>query len=165
MQSFISPCIPDSHPHRIKSSKCHKNTVVSPDDGPIFGRNMWRLINILRTNCALRWFYLQDYRETHGQQNIKKNLLLCDFMCWRNLDALSVTQNCLDDVTQFAQIRSERPTVLATANSNTAYRVKGACAIYRAKIPQTCLRSLELNLIASSIFAIFALWAKDSPYT
>jgi hypothetical protein len=26
-------CIPDSHPHRITSTKCHKNTVVSPDDG------------------------------------------------------------------------------------------------------------------------------------
>ena len=33
-------CIPDSHPHRIKSTKCGKNTVVSPDDGPIVARNM-----------------------------------------------------------------------------------------------------------------------------
>ena len=35
-----SPCIPDSHPFRITSNKCRKNTVVSPDDGPIFSRNM-----------------------------------------------------------------------------------------------------------------------------
>jgi hypothetical protein len=66
---------------------------------------------------------------------------------------------------QFAQVRSDRPTVLAKANSNTAYRVKRPCAIYRAKIPQTCLWSLELKFIASSILAIFAVWANDSPYT
>ena len=29
------PCIPDSHPHRITSTKCRRNTVVSPDDGHI----------------------------------------------------------------------------------------------------------------------------------
>jgi hypothetical protein len=26
--------IPDSHPHRITSARCRKNTAVSPDDGP-----------------------------------------------------------------------------------------------------------------------------------
>jgi pimeloyl-ACP methyl ester carboxylesterase len=34
------PCIPDSHPHRITSTKCRTNTVVSLDGGPIFTRNM-----------------------------------------------------------------------------------------------------------------------------
>jgi len=29
----IPPCIPDSHPHTIASTKCRVNTVVSPDDG------------------------------------------------------------------------------------------------------------------------------------
>ena len=37
-------CIPDSHP---------------------------RTRHILRKNCAPIWFYLQDYTEMHGQQNIK----------------------------------------------------------------------------------------------
>jgi len=38
---FIPPCIPDSHPHRITSTKCHTNTLVSPDDdGHIVARNM-----------------------------------------------------------------------------------------------------------------------------
>ena len=36
----IPPCIPDSFPHRIPSNKFRINTVVSPDDGPIFARNM-----------------------------------------------------------------------------------------------------------------------------
>jgi hypothetical protein len=30
------------------------------------------LIDILRTNCAPSWFYLQDYTEMQVQQNIKK---------------------------------------------------------------------------------------------
>jgi len=29
-----------SHPHRITSTKCYLNTVVSPDDGHIVTRNM-----------------------------------------------------------------------------------------------------------------------------
>ena len=60
-----------SDPRRITSTKCHINTVVSPDDGPIVARNMWRLVNILRINCAPSLFYLQDYTEMHSQQNIK----------------------------------------------------------------------------------------------
>ena len=60
-------CIPDSHPHRITSAKCRINTVVSPDDGHIVARNMYRLINILRINIirinfATSWLYLQVYK-------------------------------------------------------------------------------------------------------
>ena len=33
-------CITDSHPHRIPSTECCTNTVVSPDDGPIIALNM-----------------------------------------------------------------------------------------------------------------------------
>ena len=67
-------CIPDSHPHRVTSTKCRINTVVSPDDGPIAARNMYRLtdINILRNNCAPRWFYLQDYTEMRRSTKHKK---------------------------------------------------------------------------------------------
>jgi len=32
--------IPDSHTHRITSTKCRINTVVSPDDGHVVARNM-----------------------------------------------------------------------------------------------------------------------------
>jgi hypothetical protein len=74
-EDFVPPCIPDSHPHRITRTECRISTVVSPDDGPIDARNMYRLINtyiyILRISYAPRWFYLQDYTEMHGQQNIK----------------------------------------------------------------------------------------------
>jgi len=37
---LYAPCIPESHPCRITSAKCRTNTVVSPDDGHIVGRNM-----------------------------------------------------------------------------------------------------------------------------
>jgi hypothetical protein len=62
---FIPPYIPDSHPHRITSTKCRIDTVVSPDDGHIVARNMQILINILRINilriyCAPSWLYLED---------------------------------------------------------------------------------------------------------
>jgi len=67
----ICSCIPDSHPHRITSTKCRINTVVSPDDGRIVARNMWRLINILRINCAPSWLYLQECTGMHDQQNTK----------------------------------------------------------------------------------------------
>jgi hypothetical protein len=36
----IPPCIPHSHLYRITSTKCHINTVVSPDDGHIIARSM-----------------------------------------------------------------------------------------------------------------------------
>jgi len=77
MQEHICICIPDSHPHRITSTKRRKNTVVSPDDRHIAARNLYRLINIPRINCAARWFYLQDYTEMHGRQKIKIVLMFC----------------------------------------------------------------------------------------
>ena len=41
--------IPDSHPYRTTSTKCHINAVVSPDEGHIVAQNMQRKgINILR---------------------------------------------------------------------------------------------------------------------
>jgi len=52
--------------NRITSTKCRINTVVSPDDGHIVARNMYRLIDILRINIlgkhsAPIWLYLQEY--------------------------------------------------------------------------------------------------------
>jgi hypothetical protein len=68
MQGGIPPCIPDSHPHRIKNTKCCINTVVAPDDGHIVARNMYRLINILRiklfTKLALFTRLYKDARST-----------------------------------------------------------------------------------------------------
>ena len=66
------PSVPDSHPYRIKSTKCRMNTVVSLNDGYIVARNMKRLKNILRINtlgiiCAPIWLYLQDCTGMHGQ--------------------------------------------------------------------------------------------------
>jgi len=37
---WYARCIPDSHPHRITSTKCRINTTVSPEDGHIVARNM-----------------------------------------------------------------------------------------------------------------------------
>ena len=49
--------IPDSHPHRITSTNSHKNTVVSPDDGPFSSPKHVEIDkytkNKLRTNLVL----------------------------------------------------------------------------------------------------------------
>jgi len=42
MQGGIPPCIPDSNPYRVTSTKCR---IVSPDDGHIVARNMERKKN------------------------------------------------------------------------------------------------------------------------
>ena len=34
------PCMPDSLPHRMTNTKCHIDTVISPDDGHTVARNM-----------------------------------------------------------------------------------------------------------------------------
>jgi len=60
-----APCITDSHPHRITSTKRHINTDVSPDDGRTVSWNMQRLISILRIKCAPSWLYLQDWGDSH----------------------------------------------------------------------------------------------------
>ena len=61
MDDWYAGCIPDvyrlpdSHPCGITSTKCRINIdrVVSPDDGHIVARNMYRKeINILRKSCA-----------------------------------------------------------------------------------------------------------------
>ena len=73
----VNDCLVCSHPHRIISTKCRINTVVSLDDGHIVAWKMQRLTNvlriyILRINYAPSWLHLQDYKGMHGQQNIKK---------------------------------------------------------------------------------------------
>ena len=68
---IIFSCIPDSHPHTVTTTKCHINTVVSPNDEPIGAQNMKRLLTVLRINCEPSWLYLQDYTEMHGQQNVQ----------------------------------------------------------------------------------------------
>jgi len=39
-EQLCAPCIPDSHLHRITSTKCRINTAIPPDDGPGAARNM-----------------------------------------------------------------------------------------------------------------------------
>jgi hypothetical protein len=46
---FNPPCTPDSHPHGVTNTKSRIDTLISPDDGHIVTRNMYRKeINILR---------------------------------------------------------------------------------------------------------------------
>jgi len=61
--------MPDSHPHGVTNTKCRIDAVISPDDGHIVARNMYRKeINTLRKLCTK----LALFTRRHGQQNIKK---------------------------------------------------------------------------------------------
>ena len=62
--------------NKCRINKCRINTAVSPDDRQIIARNMWRVINILRINCAPGCLYLQDYAGMDSQQKIKHYHLL-----------------------------------------------------------------------------------------
>jgi hypothetical protein len=71
--SIYAGCVPDSHPHRITSTKCRIKPAVSPDDGHIVDRSMSRLINtirlnILRINYVPSWLYLQDEITSLGKE-------------------------------------------------------------------------------------------------
>jgi len=39
---WIPLCIPDSHPHRVTNTKCRIDKVISPDDGHMVARNVYR---------------------------------------------------------------------------------------------------------------------------
>jgi hypothetical protein len=88
----IPPCIPDSHPYRVTSTKCRINTVVFS----------WRWVcsrpkhvekrnKHTKKNCAPSWLYLQDHTRKHGQQNTKfkchnswnfQNIIFTDLLEW-----------------------------------------------------------------------------------
>jgi hypothetical protein len=54
---------PDSYPFRLTNTKCRINTAISPDDGQLVARNMYRKEKKhTKKNCAPIWLYLQDYK-------------------------------------------------------------------------------------------------------
>jgi hypothetical protein len=75
MQVGIPPCIPDSHPYRIVSTKCRINTVVSPDDGHRVARNMKRKgINILRKIVHQVGFIYKISQGCRSTKRVKRNI-------------------------------------------------------------------------------------------
>ena len=84
---IIPPCIRDSHPHRITSTKCHKNAVVSPDDRPIVVRNMQRLINILIINlCTKLVLFTRLYRDVQSTKHKTSQWCLLGLINYRGAD-------------------------------------------------------------------------------
>ena len=68
---LIPPCIPDSHPHRVTSTKCRIDTVISPDDRHSRPKHVEKINKHTKKNCAPSWRYLQDYTRKHSQENIR----------------------------------------------------------------------------------------------
>ena len=66
------PCVPDSHLHRGANTKCRIDTVISPDDGHIVVRNMYRKeISILRKVVHQVGFIYNDARSTEHKASIQ----------------------------------------------------------------------------------------------
>ena len=74
-------CIPDSHPHTVTNTKCRTDTVVSPDDGHIVARNMYRKeINIIRKIVHQVGFIYKIIQRCKVNKTLKK---------WVSLTSLS----------------------------------------------------------------------------
>jgi len=56
---FIPPCIPDSHPYGMTSTKCRIGTAISPDDGHSHPKHVEKRNKHTTKNCAPSWLYLQ----------------------------------------------------------------------------------------------------------
>jgi len=63
-------CIPCNHPYRVTSTKCRIDTVISPEDGHIVARNVWRKeINILRKLCTKLALFTRLYRDARSTKH------------------------------------------------------------------------------------------------
>jgi hypothetical protein len=83
LYSFLDDCLlswmdsnptrtTDGHLKRIISTNCCIHTVVPPDYGLRYARNMYRLTKYTKSKLCIKLvFSLHDYIEMHGQQNIK----------------------------------------------------------------------------------------------
>jgi hypothetical protein len=57
---------------RLTNSRCHIDTINSPDDGYMAAPKMYRIqINIHEKEMCVKLVVYKDYTEMHGQQNIK----------------------------------------------------------------------------------------------
>ena len=69
---LIQSCTPNGNLYRVTYTRCHIDTINSPDYGHMAARNMQRIeINIHEKESCLKLVIYKDYTETHGQQNMK----------------------------------------------------------------------------------------------
>jgi hypothetical protein len=72
-------CIPDSNRHRIISTKCRINTVITLDDGHRVARNMKWKINkhTKKTLCTKLALFSRLYRDTRSTEHKKNEWWRC----------------------------------------------------------------------------------------
>ena len=96
MQGGIPPCVPDSHPYRVTSTKCLIDTVISPDDGHIVAQNMYRKeINIPRKTVHQVGFNYKIIQGRTVNRTWKK--------CWSPLSIPGCTRQTKNQSTTFRQ--------------------------------------------------------------
>jgi hypothetical protein len=70
--SLIQTSTLNGHLYRVTYTRCHIDTINSPDDGHMAARNIYRIeINIHEKELCVKLVIYKDYTEMHGQQNIK----------------------------------------------------------------------------------------------
>jgi hypothetical protein len=69
--SLIQTCTPDDHLYKVTYTRCHIDTINTPDDGHVAARNMWRIeINIHEKGIVHQVGYLQRlYRDARSTEH------------------------------------------------------------------------------------------------
>jgi hypothetical protein len=74
--SLIQTCTPNGHLYRVTCTRCHIDTINSPDDGHMAAQNMKRTeINVHEIELCVKLVTYKDYTEMYGQRNIKFEIL------------------------------------------------------------------------------------------
>ena len=149
--SGIPPCIPDSHPYRITSTTCRINTVVSPDDGHIVARNMWRKeINILR-KIVHQFGFIYKIDKTKGEyiwMGHKISIVSKFYTYMYTLELLVLSElKVLQNISHYAMLTSINNFLFINIHQLDALNFiitlfQASSFLFRAHVLETC-RGLE----------------------
>jgi hypothetical protein len=65
---LIETCTPNGHLYRVTHTRCHTDTINSPDDGHMAAQNMYRIeINIHEKELGMK-LVIYKGQELHSQQ-------------------------------------------------------------------------------------------------
>jgi len=62
--------MPDVHPHSVTNTRCRIDAVISPDDGHIVARNMYRIEIDIQEKLYTRLVLFTRLYKNAGQRNI-----------------------------------------------------------------------------------------------
>jgi hypothetical protein len=60
-ETLIHTCTPDGHLYRVTYTRCHIDTINSPEDGHMAARNMWRIEINIHEKMSIKLVIDKDY--------------------------------------------------------------------------------------------------------